>query len=171
MFDFDVGSSYRYVKCCEKHDGGSGSGNWGHGGRPGKRGGSAGGGGAHNRIGTKKTGFKSSKKEKTSANKPGTSSTNEKSTTKSISRQNKATAKNTGRSSPKKKYTQKELESMSMPQLRKLATKIATEYYESGKSGISFGNFKPSQAAAMLANSGKRTGLIKDIRSIQKRIK
>ena len=31
-------------------DGGPGSGNWGHKGRPGKRGGSAAGGGAHNRM-------------------------------------------------------------------------------------------------------------------------
>jgi len=43
-------------------DGGPGSGNWGHGGRPGKKGGSAGGtGGAKNRTGTKETGFTSMK--------------------------------------------------------------------------------------------------------------
>lgn len=45
-------------------DGGSGSGNWGHEGRPGKIGGSQEGGGVENRTGTKKTGFSSSAKEK-----------------------------------------------------------------------------------------------------------
>lgn len=48
----------------ESEDGGSGSGNWGHEGRPGKIGGSQEGGGVENRTGTKKTGFNSSAKEK-----------------------------------------------------------------------------------------------------------
>lgn len=39
-------------------DGGPGSGNWGHKGRIGKRGGSGRGGGRHNREGSKETGFK-----------------------------------------------------------------------------------------------------------------
>lgn len=46
-------------------DGGAGSGNWGHGGRKGKRGGSARGtGGVANRKGSKETGFTSTAKEK-----------------------------------------------------------------------------------------------------------
>lgn len=48
-------------------DGGPGSGNWGHTGRPGKRGGSSGGGGKANRIGTKESGFSSNAKEKKSS--------------------------------------------------------------------------------------------------------
>ena len=47
-----------------KMDGGPGSGNWGHAGRPGKRGGSAGGGGKANRTGTKESGFSSKAKER-----------------------------------------------------------------------------------------------------------
>lgn len=45
-------------------DGGSGSGDWGHAGRPGKVGGSGGGGGKGNRTGTKETGFSSEAKKK-----------------------------------------------------------------------------------------------------------
>lgn len=43
-------------------DGGPGSGNWGHVGRPGKKGGSASGGGAQNRTGTKESGYSSKAK-------------------------------------------------------------------------------------------------------------
>lgn len=45
-------------------DGGPGSGNWGHEGRPGKVGGSAEGGGSHNRMGNKKEGYTSFSKNK-----------------------------------------------------------------------------------------------------------
>lgn len=46
------------------HDGGPGSGNWGHEGVPGKLGGSAPGGGSENRVGDKQSGYTSFAKEK-----------------------------------------------------------------------------------------------------------
>lgn len=51
-------------------DGGPGSGNWGHSGRPGKRGGSAGGGGVHNRMTDNAGGFTSFSKQQKQAAKP-----------------------------------------------------------------------------------------------------
>ena len=45
-------------------DGGPGSGNWGHAGRPGQRGGSEGGGGVHNRLNAEGGGYTSFSKEK-----------------------------------------------------------------------------------------------------------
>ena len=47
-----------------RFDGGPGSGNWGHVGRPGKVGGSGKGGGVHNRSGTKESGYSSAAKER-----------------------------------------------------------------------------------------------------------
>ena len=67
-------------------------------------------------------------------------------------------------------YTNKQLNDMSLQKLRKIATEVATEYYSSGKSGISFGSTPPSVAAAMLAQRGNKTSLIKDIRSMQKKL-
>lgn len=49
-------------------DGGPGSGNWGHSGRPGKIGGSCGGGGKEHRQGTKEKGFTSEAKKKSEEN-------------------------------------------------------------------------------------------------------
>ena len=54
-------------------DGGPGSGNWGHAGRPGKIGGSAKGGGKTNRTGTKETGFSSAAKERKKSKSSGSS--------------------------------------------------------------------------------------------------
>ena len=54
----------------ENADGGDGSGNWGHEGRPGKVGGSASGGGVHNRMGDKKSGYTSFSKNKKKLAKP-----------------------------------------------------------------------------------------------------
>ena len=51
-------------------DGGAGSGNWGHAGRPGKRGGSAGGGGVHNRMTAEGGGFTSFSKAQKEYAKP-----------------------------------------------------------------------------------------------------
>ena len=67
-------------------------------------------------------------------------------------------------------YTNKQLNEMSLQKLRKIATEVATEYYSSGKSGISFGNTPPSVVAQMLAQRGNKTSLIKDIRSMQKKL-
>lgn len=54
-----------------REDGGAGSGNWGHGGRPGKRGGSTGGGGISNRQGSKEGGFTSEAKHRAESKKRG----------------------------------------------------------------------------------------------------
>ena len=54
----------------DNKDGSEGSGNWGHEGRPGKLGGSASGGGTHNRMGDKKQGFTSFSKQKKKWAKP-----------------------------------------------------------------------------------------------------
>ena len=54
----------------DNKDGSEGSGNWGHEGRPGKLGGSATGGGSHNRLGDKKQGFTSFSKQKKQWAKP-----------------------------------------------------------------------------------------------------
>jgi len=56
--------------CGKRDDGGPGSGNWGHAGRPGKKGGSSGGGGAHNRMGSSEEGYTSFSKEKKKMAKP-----------------------------------------------------------------------------------------------------
>lgn len=68
FYDYDMGGGIRYDsdEYIENihQDGGPGSGNWGHGGRPGKVGGSASGGGKAYRIGTKKSGFTSEAKRR-----------------------------------------------------------------------------------------------------------
>lgn len=53
----DLQDRIRFRLDSQKLDGGAGSGNWGHSGRPGMRGGSMPGGGAKNRYGSKESGF------------------------------------------------------------------------------------------------------------------
>ena len=72
---------------------------------------------------------------------------------------------------PRKVYKAKELDNMSLAKLRKISEELATEYYESGISGISFGKTEPAMAAKMLAAMGSKTSLKKDILSIQKSLK
>lgn len=60
---------------------------------------------------------------------------------------------------------------MSLENLRKVAAKLAIAYYKSGKSGISFGNSAPEEVAKILAMSGSKTSLIRDIVSMQKKLK
>lgn len=61
----------------QNNDGGPGSGNWGHAGRPGAVGGSGKGGGAHNRQGTKESGYTSFSKKKKAAAQPHKATTKE----------------------------------------------------------------------------------------------
>lgn len=70
-----------------------------------------------------------------------------------------------------KEITAKNLDRMSLGDLRKLATETATEYYKSGMSGISFGNTDVEKAAKMLAAKGSRISLKKDILSMRKKMK
>lgn len=73
MYRYDTGNSYHYdMDLVTKEDGGPGSGNWGHGGRKGKVGGSAKGtGGVQHRTGTKETGYSSEAKKKVEAKSTG----------------------------------------------------------------------------------------------------
>lgn len=64
-----------------------------------------------------------------------------------------------------------DLDKMSLPQLRKVARDLATEYYKSGESGISFGATSPEDAAQALAVQGSRTSLKKDIKALRKKLK
>ena len=71
-----------------------------------------------------------------------------------------------------KTYTQKELEKMSLSKLQDVSTKVATEYYKSGKHNISFGdNVNYEEIARELATRGSKTTLLKDILAMQKRLK
>lgn len=69
-----------------------------------------------------------------------------------------------------KKVTEKDLDSMSLGDLRKLAKEKAAEYYKSGLSGISFGSHDMDKAAELLTQNASRTSLKKDIISIQKKM-
>lgn len=65
-------------------------------------------------------------------------------------------------------YTRKQLESMPLEQLRAETSKLAAQWYRSGRSGISFPEGTDYDAAASsLAASGTRASLIKDFRSLQ----
>ena len=71
-----------------------------------------------------------------------------------------------------KTYTQKELERMSLSRLQDISTRVATEYYKSGKHNISFGdNVNFEEIARELAARGSKTTLLKDILAMQKRLK
>lgn len=72
---------------------------------------------------------------------------------------------------PPKHYTRKELQGMTETELKNTAKFVASDFYLSGKSGISFGGNDPKKAAETLAEQGSRTSLIKDILSIQRRMK
>lgn len=70
-----------------------------------------------------------------------------------------------------KSYTGKELDSMSLSRLQKIAEETAAKYYGSGKSGINFGNTPVEDVAKKLASQGNKTSLKKDILSMQKKMK
>ena len=70
-----------------------------------------------------------------------------------------------------KSYTAKDLDKMSLAQLKKIAEKMAAEYYKSGASGINFNGADVEEVAKSLAAKGSKTSLKKDILSIQKRKK
>ncbi len=70
-----------------------------------------------------------------------------------------------------KHYTRKQLEELNLNELKKIAEIKATNYYKSGKSGISFGNASEEEAAKNLVSIGSKTSLIKDIMSIQRKLK
>ena len=71
----------------------------------------------------------------------------------------------------KKTVTSKDLDSMNLSDMRKLAEEVAVEYYKSGLSGISFGGTDIEYAAKVLAQRGSKTSLKKDILSMQKKMK
>lgn len=62
-----------------------------------------------------------------------------------------------------------ELKSASNAKLRESLRKLATEYYNSGKSRISFGGLSPEQAVNMLLSQKRsRSSMIKDYKSMKK---
>ena len=69
-----------------------------------------------------------------------------------------------------KNYTKKDLDKMSVDELRKVAEKTAVQYYESGASGISFGDADVKDVARKLAQQGSATSLKKDILAMQKKM-
>lgn len=69
-----------------------------------------------------------------------------------------------------KTYTKSELEKLSLQKLRKETEKMASEWYASGKSGISFGNVSPDTAANLLASQGTRNSLTKDYMALKKKL-
>ena len=71
----------------------------------------------------------------------------------------------------KKTVTSKDLDSMNLSDMRKLAEEVAVEYYKSGLSGISFGGTDIEYSAKVLAQRGSKTSLKKDILSMQKKMK
>lgn len=68
-------------------------------------------------------------------------------------------------------YTSKDLDKMSLNELRQVAEQTASKYYSSGVSGISFGDADINKAAHDLAQRGSKTSLKKDIMSMQKKLK
>lgn len=70
-----------------------------------------------------------------------------------------------------KKLTAKDLDRMSLKELRTLTQKIAAEYYKTGKSGISFGEYDVEKAAELLVQGSSRASLKKDILAIQRKMK
>jgi hypothetical protein len=70
-----------------------------------------------------------------------------------------------------KMYTSFQLKNMSLKKLQSTATSLATEWYKSGKSGISFGDADVSKAAASLVKGSSKTSLIRDILALQKKLK
>ncbi len=71
-----------------------------------------------------------------------------------------------------KTYTKSELEKMSLNRLQEISTKVATDYYKSGKHNISFGeNANFEEIAKELASRGSKNTLLKDILAMQKKLK
>ena len=71
-----------------------------------------------------------------------------------------------------KTYTKQQLEKMPLNKLQDISTKIATDYYKSGKHNISFGdNVNYEEIARELAMRGSKSTLLKDILAMQKKLK
>jgi hypothetical protein len=68
-------------------------------------------------------------------------------------------------------YSGTELKNMPLAQLRKETAKLAAEWYQSGQSGISFPEGTDyNSIAKMLTDSGSKTSLIKDYKSIRAKL-
>lgn len=67
-----------------------------------------------------------------------------------------------------KKYTKKQLNSMTIKQLQPIALNLAITYYNSDSCIISFGNRTPEQVALTLVAQASKSSLVKDIMSFQK---
>ena len=65
--------------------------------------------------------------------------------------------------------TGKEVDNMSVAELKKASAELAKAYYL--VSGISFGNVSHEEAIKKLQTGATKTSLIKDVKSMQKRLK
>lgn len=110
------------------------------------------------------------KETKAASSKPATQPQAEKKTTEPKAVEKKAVEENT-KSGTAKTYTGKELDQMSLAQLKVIAEALATKYYKSGASGISFNGANIDEVAKTLVASGSKTSLKKDILAMQKRMK
>lgn len=71
----------------------------------------------------------------------------------------------------RKSYTKKQLQDMPLEELREYTTQLATEWYKSGRSGISFPPGQDlEQAARSLNYNASRNSLAKDAKAIQNRL-
>lgn len=68
-------------------------------------------------------------------------------------------------------YTQKELNKKTLLELKEIAYKLAILYYNSNKCVISFGNIPKEEVAKKLICNATKNSLIKDIKSLQKKLK
>lgn len=67
--------------------------------------------------------------------------------------------------------TSKELKNASNTELRESLRQLATEYYSSGKSGISFGGADINHVVdSLITSKTSRTSMLKDYKSIKKRM-
>ncbi len=85
----------------------------------------------------------------------------------------KATGKNGAKAAAKafKPYSSKELKTTSDSKLKESMRQLMTEYYKSGKSGISFGERSIESAVnALLSQKRSRASIIKDYKAIKKRL-
>lgn len=79
-----------------------------------------------------------------------------------------------GGSTSRSKFTpmsSKEMKSASDSQLRESLKRLATEYYESGKSGISFGSTGIERAVnSLMSQKRSRASMVKDYNAMKKRL-
>ena len=69
-----------------------------------------------------------------------------------------------------KKFTKKQLNSMTIKHLQPITLNLAITYYNSDSCNISFGNRTPEQVAFTLVAQASKSSLVKDIMRFQKSV-